>query len=159
LATDSRSVKAAMQHLVYIDVCALSRPFDDQAFLRIRLETVAINLVLSKIKEGQLRLVVSPVHFAEIRAIPDALERLELLSILERYGILPEIDRAGARKRAEEFIGKGFGPADAAHLAFAEACNAKFITCDDKLLKKCAKYDTKTWYGSPVLFCTEEDLK
>jgi predicted nucleic acid-binding protein len=145
--------------LVYIDVCALSRPFDDQTFLRIRLETEAVNLILSKIKEGQLRLAVSPVHFAEIRAIPDVLERLELLSIIERYGILPDIDKAGARKRAEELIGKGFGPADAAHLSFGEACNAKFITCDAKFLKKCAKYDTKTWCGSPVLFCTEEDLR
>jgi len=30
---------------VYLDVCALSRPFDDQAFLRIRLETEAVNLI------------------------------------------------------------------------------------------------------------------
>ena len=30
---------------------------------------------------------------------------------------------------------------------------------DDKLLKKCAKYDIKVWCGSPVLFCTEEDLR
>ena len=33
---------------IYIDVCALSRPFDDQSFLRIRLETEALNLILSK---------------------------------------------------------------------------------------------------------------
>lgn len=32
---------------IYIDVCALSRPFDDQSFLRIRLETEALNLILS----------------------------------------------------------------------------------------------------------------
>ena len=53
----------------------------------------------------------------------------------------------------------GFGPADAAHVAFAEAGNASFITCDDKLLKKRVKYDIKVWYGNPVRFCTEEDLR
>jgi len=145
--------------LVYLDVCALSRPFDDQAFLRIRLETEAVNLILSKVQQGELTLAVSPVHLAEIRAIPDTLERLELLSIVERYGAVLDINKASARKRAEELVVRDFGPADAAHVAFAEACNASFITCDDKLLKKCAKYATKVWCGSPVRFCTEEDLR
>lgn len=145
--------------LVYLDVCALSRPFDDQVFLRIRLETEAVNLILSKVQQGGLTLAVSPVHLAEIRAIPDTLERLELLSIVERYGAVLDVDKASARKRAEELVERGFGPADAAHVAFAEACNASFITCDDKLLKKCAKYATKVWCGNPVLFCTEEDLR
>jgi predicted nucleic acid-binding protein len=144
---------------VYLDVCALSRPFDDQSFLRIRLETEAVNLILSKVQEGHLQLAVSSVHFAEIRAIPDTLERLKLLSIIERYGILLDIDKAKARKRAEELISLGFGPADAAHVAYAESGNAIFITCDDKLLKKCDKHVKKVWCGSPVRFCTEEDLR
>jgi hypothetical protein len=33
------------------------------------------------------------------------------------------------------------------------------VYLDNKLLKKCAKYDIKVWCGSPVLFCTEEDLR
>ena len=144
---------------VYLDVCALSRPFDDQTFLRIRLETEAVNLIMSKVQEGYLTLAVSPVHFIEINAIPDTLERLELLSIIERYGVLLDIDKALARKRADNLALRGFGPADAAHVAFAEAGNAKFITCDDNLLKKCAKYAINIWYGSPVLFCTQENLR
>lgn len=35
--------------LVYIDVCALSRPFDEQEYIRIRLETEAVNLILSPV--------------------------------------------------------------------------------------------------------------
>jgi len=57
------------QFFVYLDVCTLCRPFDDQSFLRIRLETDAVNLVMSKIHEGLLRLAVSPVHFVEISSI------------------------------------------------------------------------------------------
>jgi len=34
--------------LIYLDVCTLCRPFDDQSFLRIRLETDAVNLIMSK---------------------------------------------------------------------------------------------------------------
>jgi len=144
---------------VYLDVCALSRPFDDQTFLRIRLETEAVNLIMSKVMEGYLTLAISPVHFAEINAIPDTLERLELLSIVERCGVLLDVDKAMARRRADKLSVWGFGPADAAHVAFAEAGNAKFISCDDKLLKRCAKYAITIWYGSPALFCTEEDLR
>lgn len=100
---------------VYLDVCALSRPFDDQSFLMIRLETEAVNLIMSKVLEGYLTLVVSPVHFVEINAIPDTLERMELLSIVERYGVLLDVDKTMARKRADELAVWGFGPADAAH--------------------------------------------
>jgi len=31
--------------LIYPDVCALCRPFDDQSYLRIRMETEAVNLI------------------------------------------------------------------------------------------------------------------
>lgn len=57
--------------LIYLDVCTLCRPFDDQSFLRIRLEADAVNLIMSKIHEGRLLLAVSPVHFVEIKAISD----------------------------------------------------------------------------------------
>jgi len=33
-----------------MDVCALSRPFDEPDYLRIRLETEAVNLILLKPK-------------------------------------------------------------------------------------------------------------
>ena len=145
--------------LVYLDVCALCRPFDDQTFLRIRLETDAVNLMMAKIHESRLELAVSPVHFAEIKAIPDNMERLELLSIIERCGVLLDVDRSMTRKRADELVVLGFGPADAAHVAFAEAGKAEFITCDDKLLKKCQKNKVNTWCGSPVHFCAKEDLR
>jgi hypothetical protein len=78
----------ALRTSVYLDVCALCRPFDDQLFLRIRLETDAVNLIMSKVLAGQIILVVSSVHFAEIRAIPDNMERLQLLSIVKNFGVL-----------------------------------------------------------------------
>ena len=106
--------------LIYLDVCVLSRPFDDQNYLRIKLETEALNLILSKVKGGKYGLLVSPVHIKEIDAIPDIYERIELQTVLDRFGVRIAVNAAEARKRAGELIDSGFGVADAAHVAFAE---------------------------------------
>jgi len=72
--------------LIYLDVCALCRPFDDQSFLRIRMETEAVNLILSKVKENFYQMVVSPVHMKEMEAIQDEIERIQLITLLNKYG-------------------------------------------------------------------------
>ena len=59
---------------VYLDVCALCRPFDDQQQVRIRLETAAVELILAHIRPAELELIVSPVHNVEIEAITDTEE-------------------------------------------------------------------------------------
>ncbi len=94
---------------IYLDVCALSRPFDDQSFLRIRLETEAVNLILSKVRSGLYELMVSPVHIKEIEAIDDNLERTELQIILANWGQDVIADRAKARRRAEDLVKSGVG--------------------------------------------------
>lgn len=144
---------------VYLDVCALCRPFDEQDYARIRLETDAVNLILAKIRDGKYKLLVSPVHHKEIDAIPDTFERLELLAILDKFGEPAKVNLAAARQRAEDLYQMGFGVADAAHVAYAEHNGADFITCDDKLLKKCSKTIIGVWCGDPVLYCMKEDLK
>lgn len=143
---------------IYIDVCALSRPFDDQSFLRIRFETEALNLILSKTKKGKYRLVVSPVHFKEIEGIPETYERIELQAILEMLGEPVKANLTKVRERAKELVRLNFGIADAAHVAFAEHANAEFITCDDILIKKCLNHKISVWCGSPVSFCEKEGI-
>lgn len=148
-----------MSRLIYIDVCALSRPFDEQSYLRIRLETEAMNLILSKIRDGKYKFVVSPVHIKEIEAISDVIERVELRMILDRFGEPIKVNLSETRVRAEKLINLGFGLADAAHVAFAEYSGAQFISCDDKLVKKCLVNKIKVWCGNPVLFCEKEGLR
>jgi predicted nucleic acid-binding protein len=148
-----------MSKSIYIDVCALSRPFDDQNYMRIRLETEALNLILLKIREGKLKLLFSPVHIIEIEAIPDTFERIELQTILNELGVPIKGDMSKIRARAEDLVSSGFGIADAAHVAFAEYSGAEFISCDAKLLKKCLTFKTKVWCGNPVSFCEKEGLK
>jgi hypothetical protein len=125
------------QKTVYLDVCALSRPFDDQGYLRIKLETDAINMILFKVKQGKYKLLFSPVHIKEIEAYDDILERVELQTILKKFGEQIFVNLSITRTRAEQLVNLGFGVADAAHVAFAE----------------------ETGCGNPVAFCEKEKLR
>jgi hypothetical protein len=80
----------------------LSRPFDDQSYLRIRLETEAVNLILSKVKNGEYTLVVSPAHWEEIKAISEIFERIDLQEQLRTMGKPIKTDLDIVRKRADE---------------------------------------------------------
>lgn len=144
---------------VYLDVCTLCRPFDNQSYLRIRLETEAVNLILSKVHSGELRLMVAPVHYQEIESISETKEKAELNMMLTNMGrhIVPDLPKT--RERADELVECGLGVADAAHVAFAEQVGATFVSCDDKLIKKCVKCDMKIWVGTPIAFCEKENLK
>ena len=56
-------------------------------------------------------------------------------------------------------IRKGFGVADAVHVAFAEKMGASFITCDDKLIKKCLRHKVRIWCGNPVAYADKEAMR
>jgi len=144
---------------IYLDVCALCRPFDDQDQMRIRLETDAVQLLLSHVGAAHLILMVSPAHEVEINAIDDPAEREHLVSMLRQMGQRIAFDPKHTRNRAEDLTQQGLGPADAAHLAFAEEAEADFITCDDRLLRQCERVRPSVWFGTPVAFCDEENLR
>ncbi len=147
------------QKTIYIDVCALCRPFDEQEYMRIRLETEAVNLILSKVRDGNYKLIVSPVHIKEIEAISDTIERVELQIVLNEWGEQIHVNMSETRSRAEGLVNSGFGIADAAHVAFAEQAEVPFISCDDRLIKKCINYKINVWCGNPVAFCEKENLR
>ena len=86
-------------------------------------------------------------------------ERATLQAIVERHGIPAAVDRTVTRERAEELVAAGFGVADAAHVAFAEKSGAAFVSCDDKLLNKCARHVVGIWCGNPVAYCEKEKLR
>jgi predicted nucleic acid-binding protein len=144
---------------IYLDVCSLCRPFDDQDYLRIRLETDAVNLILSKVKQNFYQLMKSKAHIIEISAISDDLERTELLELLKTYGVSMKIDANRVRFRIEELLSLKFGIADAAHIALSESYNSTFISCDDKLLKKCHMHIHAVKCLNPIVFCELENLR
>lgn len=147
------------QTRIYLDVCTLCRPYDDQHLMRIRLETDAFYLILQHIQNGRYTMIVSPVHFREVVAIAEPRERAEVTAILRRYGSRPACDLRAVRTRAEALHVRRMGIADAAHVAFAEATADVFITCDDRLRRQCRRLSVRLRVMSPLDFCLAEDLR
>jgi len=144
---------------IYLDVCTLCRPFDDQDIMRIRLETDAYYLILQAIQDEAYEMVVSPVHFEEVNSIEELQEKYEILSFLQTYGVRVTCDLSKVRVRAECLYSIKFGLADAAHVAFAEGTSDFFISCDDRLLKKCRRNNVGVVVMNPVEFSIKEGLR
>jgi hypothetical protein len=155
----NEKAEADRERRIYVDVCALCRPFDDQSIVRIRLETNAVQLILAHVRQGKYEFLVSPVHLAEIGATTDDEEKAQVLTFFDAYGMQPSWDLEKARERAEELYWSKFGPADAGHIAFAEQAAEVFITCDDILLRKCRKTPVRVPVVGPVEFSVSEGLK
>jgi len=43
--------------------------------------------------------------------------------------------------------------------AMGRKSDANFISCDDRLIKKCHRHDINVWAGTPIAFCGKENLK
>jgi predicted nucleic acid-binding protein len=120
---------------VYLDVCCLNRPFDDQSQDRIRLESEAVRLILARISSGELSWMVGEVMEEEIERTADPVRRGRtrlMLSYAETKIVLGDAEVA----RGEELQALGFQAYDALHLACAESAAADvFLTTDDRLLR------------------------
>jgi predicted nucleic acid-binding protein len=144
---------------IYFDVCTLCRPFDDQAEMRVRMETSAFLLIMDKIKEGEYTAVLSEVHLAELYAIKQLWLRTEALLIAQKFEKVEVSDVTPLRDKAEALYFDGFGVADAAHLAYAEVIADFFVSCDDRLIRKSLKQQLQLVVLSPVEFVMRESLR
>ena len=75
---------------IYLDVCCLNRPFDDQTQDRLRFECEAILTILHRCEIGQWELVTSEVIDLEISKIPedDRKRKVAILVSLSAHKIL-----------------------------------------------------------------------
>jgi hypothetical protein len=145
---------------IYLDVCTLCRPYDDQTQVRIRLETDAVFLILEAVRRQQYEMMVSPVHRQEVQVAEDPQERADIVELLNAFGRRAVLaDKAAARVRAETFCRKRLGAGDAAHLVFAEASADCLISCDDRFVKRGRKVLPDYLILGPVEFCEREGLR
>lgn len=120
---------------VYLDNCVLNRPFDDQSQERVRLETEAIILLLSRLERKEWTWLGSQALNLEIDKTPDVEHQSRLRRVVEFAGSSVEIGEKEL-ERANELQKAGFVGFDAVHLACAESGKADvFLTTDDRLLK------------------------
>lgn len=143
---------------LYLDVCALQRPYDDLSVIRNEIEAAAVYLILSFSVLGEYTLYHSPVHDMEIKRNADPVVASALASLLENLAkdIKPLIKPDALVGKARGFMSRGIKNLDALHLAHAEQTQAAFISCDDDLLKKCKKEKLEIWTGDPIDFLRSE---
>ena len=128
---------------IYIDVCCLNRPFDDQTQDRIRLEAEAILLILQHLESKEWQWFSSVVVDYEINQTPNLERRSRVKQLAAGSHKIIRLNNS-ITERGEIIKGMGFKTYDALHIACAEDGQADiFLSTDDKLLKLGAQYAKK----------------
>ncbi len=141
---------------VYLDMCCLKRPFDDQAQARIGVESEAVERILAAGWIGLFRLLNSPALMYENFMNPNALRRMRVFHLLRDFTTMP-CAAEKIRHLSDVLSSAGIDDLDALHLAYAEAMKADvFVTCDDDLLSKTSRLKLKTQIKDPISFVKEE---
>lgn len=121
---------------VYLDVCCLGRPFDDQTQPRIHMEAEAIAAILLRARRGELRWISSEVVDYEIERTPDATRRARMRNAAADASQAVRVNQS-IRMRANELSAAGLDPFDALHVACAEHGGASvLLTADDVLVRR-----------------------
>lgn len=124
---------------IYLDVCCLSRPFDDHSQDRVCIEAEAILTILNRSRQGHWHLLNSEIIEFEISKIADDDKRQKvsiLSSALQKFINVNDT----VEKRAIELESVGIKPYDSLHIACAEYGKADvLLTTDDDLLRKASR--------------------
>jgi len=108
-----------MEFLIYLDVCCLNRPFDDQTQERIRLEAEAVRLILANCQTGEWQILVSEAIDNELKRTPDTDRKRQMklwtASVIIKVSLTEQV-----KSRARELNELGFKNYDALHIACAE---------------------------------------
>ena len=142
---------------IYLDVCCLNRPFDDQGQSRIHLESEAVLLIMSRFQTGDWEWLGSSAIDHEVSQTPnlERRRRLEALMTAIHQSLLLNSTDVARTKRLQSL---GFKQWDALHLACAERGQADvFLTTDDKLLGLAKKLtgQLKVLVANPLDWLTE----
>jgi len=138
-----------------MDVCCLSRPFDDLLQDKIYFEAEAVLAIISYCENGEWTLVSSAIIDVELSKLCDT-ERLEKVKAVyatakERFTMSPQIEQ-----RAEFFRQHGIKPFDSLHLALAEVQGADvLLTTDVRFLKAANKLELNIKVSNPVSWFME----
>ena len=141
---------------IYMDVCCLCRPFDDQMTGRIRLEVTAVQEIIRRCSAQEFSLVTSEVIEEELSKIPDIRKRLRVGKILSVANESILIDEE-IISRMHELIILGGAAMDSLHIACAERAGAVLLTTDDGLITFFKSHrDIQVQVENPVIWLKEE---
>ena len=152
-------VQGGLKLKVYLDMCVYNRPFDDQSDLRVKLETVACQIIFDRLQKGEVDLVWSfMLEFEnELNPFTERKHEIVLLSRLAGHIVEPHRD---ILTNAEEVEKSGIKGNDAVHLACGLFSNCHyFVTCDDRVIRRSASLDLGMVVCSPLEFIRKEATK
>ena len=120
---------------IYLDVCCLNRPFDDQTQDRIRLESEAIISIFSHHENKSWEIIGSDIITFEVNQIPNPSRKEKVQNISKNLHPQVKINQK-ITIRAKELELLNIKALDALHISTAENAGADvFLTTDDKLIK------------------------
>ncbi|HOW50759.1 MAG TPA: PIN domain-containing protein [bacterium] len=142
---------------IYLDVCSLCRPFDDQSHERIRLEAEAVVAILARCEKGTYKFLLSDAVIYEIANMPDPIKRMKVEQILALADDIISVDEKVAAL-AGKLEKQGIHGMDALHLASADRRCDVFITTDQAILKKSGELSSilSLTIMNPMNFVAEE---
>ena len=143
---------------IYIDVCCLNRPFDDQSQDRIHLEAEAIISIFKHIEKGHWFWLSSTIVNYEISQTIDIERKTRLKSLANSASEFVSINQ-DIIDRAKQIQNLGITTYDALHLASAEHGQANiFLSTDDKLIKAAKRNHDKTFVKieNPLVWLQKE---
>jgi hypothetical protein len=127
---------------LYLDMCRLKRPFDDQSDTRVQMETTAVAAILVLCLRGEHAMLTSQALRFENSRNPNP-ERQEFATRALAEAKFDVPHGPDLERRAAVWQNVGVRLLDALHLASAEAGGADaFITADDVLLNRAARAQT-----------------
>jgi len=125
--------------LIYLDMCCLKRPFDDQSQPRIRVESEAVLSILA-VESSDCRFVRSSALLLENSRNP-VKERAARVNGWLTSETVSSPDPKAMEDRTAALMRMGLKSFDALHVACAEQAGADyFATCDGRLLKMAKRH-------------------
>ena len=126
---------------IYLDNCCYNRPYDDQAQIRISLETQAKIFIPNGVRCDKIELATSCVLRHENNKNAYATQRSASADFMEKHtAVFVDFDKiAEIKKIAEEIMSTSVKEVDTAHItcAILAECNY-FLTTDHRVLRYCS---------------------
>jgi len=144
---------------IYLDMCSIQRPLDDQTQLRIHVEAEAVLGIIAFCEAGGAELISSEALEYETARNPHPVRKAHAQGVLGKATRIARLSPA-VEARARLLNQAGIKPLDALHLAFAvEAGAGYFCTCDDRFLRRArTAHSGAPKVVSPLELLTEEPM-
>ena len=141
---------------IYMDVCCLNRPFDNQSQDKVRFETEAIITMLKRCgADKDWKLVGSDIISLEISKNKDHIKKQKSL-LLHNAASERIIYNEEIKSRAADFRKANVKLFDSLHLAAAEYANVDvLLTTDTQFIKAAARTDAKIRIENPLNYYME----